>query len=88
MYDVKQSHFVPGLPLYRQVQTGIEDLIRDNGLLLNWRSPTLSCLNGLVSVASLFDAQSTSSSMPVFSIASKVWERSSVQKISFAKSSR
>lgn len=30
MYDVKQSHFVPGLPLYRQVQTGIEDLIRDN----------------------------------------------------------
>jgi GntR family transcriptional regulator len=30
MDDVKQSHFAAGVPLYRQVQTGIEDLIRDN----------------------------------------------------------
>src|SRR5215471_14131438 len=30
MDDVKQSQLVAGVPLYRQVQTGIEDLIRDN----------------------------------------------------------
>jgi DNA-binding GntR family transcriptional regulator len=30
MDDVKPAGFVPGVPLYRQVQTGIEDLIRDN----------------------------------------------------------
>jgi GntR family transcriptional regulator len=30
MQSVKQTSFVPGVPLYRQVQTGIEDLIRDN----------------------------------------------------------
>jgi len=30
MDDVKHAHFVAGVPLYRQVQTGIEDLIRDS----------------------------------------------------------
>jgi len=30
MHDVKLASFVPGVPLYRQVQTGIEELIRDN----------------------------------------------------------
>ena len=30
MDDVKPAQFSPGVPLYRQVQTGIEELIRDN----------------------------------------------------------
>jgi GntR family transcriptional regulator len=30
MHDVKPAQFFPGMPLYRQVQSGIEELIRDN----------------------------------------------------------
>lgn len=30
MDDVKPAQFFPGVPLYRQVQTGIEELIRHN----------------------------------------------------------
>ncbi len=30
MHDVKPAQFFPGMPLYRQVQTGIEELIRNN----------------------------------------------------------